>query len=89
MTRIWASRPSPSLLWAVGRALLRQPGLWVESARQLRPMASAGYRRFRSVTAYGDPHAIPEVADVMAWLGWARSFRGLSRGGNTGRRDSL
>ena len=68
------------LVLAVGWEVLRRPSLWPEAVRQLRAAVSGPYRAFRSVTAYGDPHRQPTVADVVAWLRWARSFRRLGAG---------
>ncbi|MYI55870.1 MAG: hypothetical protein F4062_02370 [Acidimicrobiia bacterium] len=70
----WRHR-SGGLFLAVGCAVIRRPRLWPEALRQLPTVASARYRAFRSVTAYGDPRRQPTVAEVLAWLGWARSFR--------------
>lgn len=70
----WRHR-SGGLFLAVGWEVLRRPRLWPEALRQAPAVASGPYRAFRSVTAYGDPQRLPVVADVLAWLRWARSFR--------------
>ena len=75
----WRHR-SGRLFLAVGWEVLRHPRLWPEALRQAPAVVSGPYRAFRSVTAYGDPHRPPEVADVLAWLRWARSFRRVCAG---------
>lgn len=74
----WLSPLGASAL-AAAWAVFRRPGLWWEALRQARPVLSGNYRGFRSVTAYGDPAQTPTVADVVAWLRWARSHRRLCR----------
>lgn len=64
---------------AAGWAVLRRPSLWAEALRQAPRAVSGRYRALRSVTAYGDPGRVPAAADVVAWLRWARSFRGINR----------
>ena len=77
-----------SWLAAVGRAIGPRPSLWPVALRQLRRLAEPGwwrssprlplpspeYRRFRSITAYGDPDAAPERADVVTYLRWCRQW---------------
>lgn len=55
-------------------AVARRPRLWPEALRQVRRLARPGgmaWVRFRMVTAYGDAEAVPDPADVVAWLGWS------------------
>ena len=77
----------------VGSALLRRPHLLVTAARQARtmtprrwwatapylPVPPSDYMRFRQVTATGNGDELPAVADVITWLEWCRSLRGLPR----------
>lgn len=69
-----------SLVLTVGWAVLRRPRLWPEALRQAPAVASAPYRAFRSVTAYGDPHRLAAASDVLAWLRWAQRFRQVCAG---------
>jgi hypothetical protein len=63
----------PDLWWTALGALIRlaRPGWW-RTGRRL-PLPDARLWAFRMVTAYGDPGATPEAADVLAYLEWCRS----------------
>jgi hypothetical protein len=37
------------------------------------------YLRFRMQTQYGDPDHEPEPEDLLTYLKWCRSYRGLLR----------
>lgn len=59
---------------AVAAAVARRPRLWPEAVRQVWRLVRPGGRqwvRFRMVTAYGVPDAVPDPADVVAWLRWS------------------
>lgn len=82
-------------LWWVraGVALGRRPDLWPAAAHQARvlvprrwwrqvpplPVPSPTWISFRMETAYGNPDARPEAADVVAFLEWARDTHGVHR----------
>ena len=77
----------PHLWWAGLGALVRlaRPGWWRTGSRL--PMPDPRLWAFRMVTAYGDPDASPEAADVIGYLEWCRStgrsgrvVRGPTRG---------
>lgn len=62
-------------LWAVAvRQVFRlaRPGWWRRWPPL--PLPDAGYLRFRSQTAYGDPDAQPTPEDVVAYLQWCKDF---------------
>lgn len=65
-------------LWAtaiVQVARLAAPGWW--RRRPFVPLPGPAYLRFRLETQYGDdrgPEAVPEPADVIAYLRWCRRF---------------
>ena len=63
----------PDLWWTALGALVRlaRPGWWRTGSRL--PLPDARLWAFRMVTAYGDPGATPEGADVVAYLEWCRS----------------
>jgi hypothetical protein len=70
-------------------AVLRRPTLWPEALRFLWSvrrkewpgsllfvsMPARGYLRWRIGTAYGDPGADPDPADVVRYLQWRRRQR--------------
>jgi hypothetical protein len=62
----------PDLWWTALGALIRlaRPGWW-RTGRRL-PLPDGRLWAFRMVTAYGDPGATPEAADVLAYLEWCR-----------------
>ena len=77
-----------ALLGAVA-TVARHPHLWGTALRQARLLARPGwwrrppflpvpdpdYLRFRLLTAYGgDGTAVPEPADLVAYLTWCRAF---------------
>jgi hypothetical protein len=63
----------PDLWWAALGALVRlaRPGWWRSGSRL--PLPDARLWAFRMVTAYGDPNATPEAADLISYLEWCRS----------------
>lgn len=75
-------------------AVLARPWLWTTALGQLRRLARPGwwhrwpllplpdreYLRFRMVTAYGDPDADPEVADLLTYLHWCRAWPRVAGG---------
>jgi hypothetical protein len=68
-----ARRPS---LW--GAALTLVPPRWWRRTPFL-PVPDRGYLAFRMETQYGQADAKPDPADVVAYLEWCRTMRGLSR----------
>ena len=74
-------------------AVARHPALWLMAVQQVFVLAVPGwwrrwpplpvpdehYLRFRLVTMYGDSDHSPEPDDVIAYLKWCKSVRGLSR----------
>ncbi len=70
-------------------SLARRPGLWPEAVRALvahlplrwwsrppfLPVPDPRYLAWRRETAYGDPDARIEQADLVAYLEWRRRFR--------------
>jgi hypothetical protein len=54
-------------------------GAGVVAALAPAPAPDPAYLRFRLQTAYGDPSREPEPADVVGYLKWCRSMRGLAR----------
>ena len=68
-------------------AVLRRPDLWFTALGELRRLAPRLWWRtpphlplpdrrlweFRMVTAYGRPDAVPDRADVVAFLEWCRA----------------
>ena len=69
----------PALWWTglVQLAVLAAPG-WGRRWPPL-PLPDPAYLRFRLLTAYGDPAREPAPADVVGYLKWCRSMRGLAR----------
>ena len=68
-------------LWrvAVGQAFtLAGPGWWKRPP--FLPTPDRDYLRFRLTTAYGDPEANAEPADVITWLEWARAWPRVTGG---------
>ena len=79
--------PPPRAFGAVARAVACRPDLWWTALSVLRRLAAPGWWRsgpflplpdgplwrFRMVTAYGRPDAVPERADVVSYLEWCRS----------------
>jgi hypothetical protein len=41
------------------------------------PLPDRDYRRFRSLTQYGDATRAPAAVDVVGYLEWCRQFRRL------------
>lgn len=84
-----APLPPPGAWWPVVGAVLARPRLWWTAARQVLTLAPRGwwrrwpplprpdpaYLRFRLLTAYGTTDHPPEPDDVVAYLGWCRSWR--------------
>jgi hypothetical protein len=82
-------RRVPTGTMAVAGAVAARPRLWPAAVRQLRTLAPHGWWRrppflplpdrdwmaFRLTTAYGDPGAALEPADVVAWLEWSDTVR--------------
>jgi hypothetical protein len=83
-------RPASSrVVWSV----LARPSLWVTALAQVfslapsqwwrhrpfLPVPDEGYLAFRLQTMYGDPDHVPEPDDVVTYLKWCRTMRGLSR----------
>ena len=74
--------------WAVIRAVFPRPRLWATAlrvaARTARrgwwrrppflPVPSAEYVRFRMLTNYGDPGAVPTTDDITRYLSWCRDW---------------
>jgi hypothetical protein len=74
--------------WRAGLAVAMRPGLWATAVAQMvrlapsgwwrrvpfLPLPDAEYLRFRMSTAYGDPHAAPDPADVVTYLHWCRAW---------------
>jgi hypothetical protein len=69
----------PALWWTglVQLTVLAAPGWWRRWPPL--PLPDPAYLRFRLQTAYGDPARQPEPADVVGYLKWCRSMRGLAR----------
>jgi hypothetical protein len=73
--------------WAVAWVVARRPDLWWTALGVLRRLAAPGWWRsrpflplpdgalwrFRMVTAYGRPDAVPARPDVLSYLEWCRS----------------
>ena len=57
--------------------MLAAPGWW----RQWPPLPvpDGDYLRFRLVTMYGDGDHLPDPGDVVAYLKWCKSVRGVAR----------
>jgi hypothetical protein len=80
---------SSRAVWSV----LARPSLWGTAAAQLFALAPSGWWRhrpflpvpdpdylgFRLQTMYGDPAHVAEPDDVVTYLKWCRTMRGLSR----------
>ena len=67
-----ALRPT---LWATAArqtVRLARPGWWRH--RPFLPLPAPAYLRFRMQTAYGDPAARPDPADLLAYLHWCREY---------------
>jgi len=74
--------------WSVFAAVLRHPRLWPVAVRvgaraagegwwrrpPFLPVPSREYVRFRMMTQYGDPDAVPRADDVVGYLDWCRRF---------------
>ena len=87
-------------VWPVASAVWRRPGLWPAAAaaagrlavpgwwhrRPYLPLPSPELWRFRMVTAYGRPDAVPAPADICSFLEWSRSV-GRLHSPRVGRRD--
>ena len=43
------------------------------------PWPDREYVAFRMVTQYGDPHARPHAADLIAYLEWCRKWQDVGR----------
>ena len=70
-------------------SVLRRPDLWAEAVRALLahrslrwwsrppflPLPDQRYLAWRRETAYGDPAARIDPADLVAYLEWSRRFR--------------
>jgi len=81
------SGPPPAAFGAVARAVAGRPDLWLAALGALRRLAVPGWWRsrprlplpdgplwrFRMITAYGRPDAIPDSTDVLSYLEWCRS----------------
>ena len=67
-------------LWAIGcrQGVTLAPRRWWATAPHL-PVPTADYLHLRQVTATGDGDELPAVDDVITWLEWCRSMRGLPR----------
>jgi hypothetical protein len=79
VARAVAWRPD---LWWTALGVLRRlaaPGWW--RSRPYLPLPGAALWRFRMVTAYGRPDAVPERADVVSYLEWCRSTAPVRRPG--------
>jgi hypothetical protein len=84
--------PVTAVGWVrVAAAVVARPRLWGVAAGQARrlapprwwaqppflPVPDRAYLRFRLMTAYGgEGRGAPEPSDVVAYLGWCRSWRG-------------
>ena len=69
-------------------ALCLRPSLWLAACRQAHrlagrdwwrrppflPVPAPAYARFRALTQYGEPDRLPDAADVVTWLVWARDM---------------
>lgn len=80
-------------LGAAAAAVAARPSLWATALAQLFVLAPRGWWRrrpyvpkpdpdylaFRLQTMYGDPEHVPEPADVVTYLKWCRTMRGLAR----------
>jgi hypothetical protein len=85
--------PGWSWLGPAFAAVLVRPWLWLTAVAQVAVLARPGwwrrwpplplpdpaYLRFRLQTQYGDPIRAPEVADVLTYLRWCRSWRRAGR----------
>lgn len=47
--------------------------------RPFLPLPDNDYLAFRLQTMYGDPEHVPAPDDVVAYLKWCRTMRGLAR----------
>lgn len=75
----WAVVLRPDLWWTALGALRRlaAPGWW--RRRPWLPLPDGPLWRFRMVTAYGRPDAVPERSDVLSYLEWCRSTSPIRR----------
>jgi hypothetical protein len=78
---------------AATAAVARRPSLWWTAVQQVVVLAAPGwwrhwppvplpdpdYMRFRLVTMYGDSAHEPDPSDVVAYLDWCKSVRGVAR----------
>jgi len=76
------------LALAVVKAVGPRPRLWLTTVRvagrtaraewwrkpPFVPLPTADYVRFRMLTNYGDPAAVPTTADIVHYLAWCRAF---------------
>ena len=63
----------PDLWWtAMGELRRLAPRLWWRTPPHL-PLPDRRLWEFRMVTAYGRPDAVPDRADVVAFLEWCRA----------------
>jgi hypothetical protein len=73
-------------LAVAARAVVAHPSLWPTALVQVKRLATPGWWRrwpplprpdpawlaFRMETQYGSADAVPDAADVVAWLRWCR-----------------
>jgi hypothetical protein len=78
----------------IARAVLARPRLWLPAIRQSLVLAPGGWWRrrpflpvpstemlhFRSITQYGSPDHPPSPDDVLDYLEWCETMRGLQGG---------
>jgi len=86
-------RPLGGGALTVAKAVAARPSLWATAVAQLFALAPKGWWRhrpyipapdpdylaFRLQTMYGDPDHVPEPGDVVTYLKWCRTMRGLAR----------
>jgi hypothetical protein len=88
-------RIDADLRWvgAATAAVARHPSLWWTALHQIVVLAAPGwwrrwpplplpdpeYMRFRLVTMYGDVGHHPDPGDVIHYLEWCKSVRGVAR----------
>lgn len=61
---------------AVRQSLRMAPKQWWASWPFL-PLPSKAYMQFRSETLSGQPNELPSADELIVWLEWCRSMRGL------------
>lgn len=61
---------------ALRQALRLAPKRWWATWPYL-PVPSAAYMQFRSETLSGNPDELPSADELVVWLEWCRSMRGL------------